>query len=331
MRKLKKLTTIMGISAMTAMMPFSSYASEKIEDVTMEIESRIFAGESGADVDVIVDTEGCYVDSVSVTNEPDEWEEDDKPRLKIVLAADDDYTFSSGLGKDEVALDEEEGTVTSVSRSSRKLTVYVTLEAVGYGDDYDDDDYDLDVYDLIWDQGDGGRAYWDGTDYAKKYYVRLYRDGEAVSAEFSTENNYYDFSAYFTQGGDYTFRAMAARNADNTGSWRTSEIREVSDAEAAEIRSRGAKAAADAGVTEGAWLKDDVGYWWCNPNKTYPAATWKLINGTWYYFNQAGYRLENQWQLTDGKWYYCGANGAMLANAMTPDNYYVGADGAWVQ
>ena len=92
----------------------------------------------------------------------------------------------------------------------------------------------------------------------------------------------------------------------------------------------GAKTAADAGVTEGAWLKDDIGYWWCNPNKTYPAATWKLINGTWYYFNQAGYRLENQWQLTDGKWYYCGANGAMLANAMTPDNYYVGADGAWV-
>ena len=74
MRKRKKIMTIMGISAMTAMIPFSSYASEKIEDVTMEIESRIFAGESGTDVDVVVDTEGCYVDAVSVTNERDEWE-----------------------------------------------------------------------------------------------------------------------------------------------------------------------------------------------------------------------------------------------------------------
>lgn len=285
MRNLKKIVTLMGISAMTAMMSFSAYASEKIEDVTMEIESNIFAGESGADVDVIVDTEGCYVDSVTVTNEPDEWEEDDKPKLKIVLMAEDDYTFASGLGKDEVALDEDEGTVTSVSRSSGKLTVYVTLSAVEYGDDYDYDDYDLDVYELTWDQGDGGKAYWDGTDYAKKYYVRLYRDGEAVSAEFTTENNYYDFSAYFTQGGDYTFRVMAVRNADNTGSWRASESREVSNEEAAEIRSHSSGTAAGTGVTEGAWLKDETGYWWCNPNKTYPAATWKLINGSWYYFN----------------------------------------------
>lgn len=41
--------------------------------------------------------------------------------------------------------------------------------------------------------------------------------------------------------------------------------------------------------------------------------------------------MENHWQETDGKWYYCGADGAMLTNTTTPDNYYVGADGAWVQ
>ena len=30
-------------------------------------------------------------------------------------------------------------------------------------------------------------------------------------------------------------------------------------------------------------------------------------------------------------WYYCNSSGAMLANTRTPDGYYVGANGAWIQ
>ena len=61
-------------------------------------------------MDVIVDHEGCYLDTVTVTNVPgDIWETGDEPRLKIVLRTDEGYIFASGLGEDEVALDEETG------------------------------------------------------------------------------------------------------------------------------------------------------------------------------------------------------------------------------
>lgn len=333
MKNLKKAAMVLGISAMAAMMSFPVFASEKIEDITLEIESYIYAGESGSDVDVILDNDGCYVDSVTVTNEPDEWEEDDKPKLRIILKTEDDYIFASGLGKDDVALDEDTGTITSVSRSSStKLTINVTLTELYYSDDYDDDDYDLDVYDLAWDQAGGGYGCWDGSDYAKRYEVRLFRDGEAVTSTLTTEKTSYNFSGYFTKGGDYTFKVRAVRNSNNTSSWRESEDWDVSDEEAAWLRGNAQTAAGAGGeVTEGAWLKDTIGYWWCNPDRTYPVAEWKYINGAWYYFNESGYCVMNQWVNTAGKWYYCGESGAMLISQMIDGKYYVNKDGEWVQ
>ena len=60
----------------------------------------------------------------------------------------------------------------------------------------------------------------------------------------------------------------------------------------------------------GAWKQDSRGWWYQNDNGSYPAGQWAEINGSWYYFDSTGY---------------------MLADTTTPDGYYVGADGAWVQ
>ena len=60
----------------------------------------------------------------------------------------------------------------------------------------------------------------------------------------------------------------------------------------------------------GSWQKNNTGWWYQNDNGSWPAACWQQINGAWYYFNEAGYMLEN---------------------TMTPDGFYVGPDGAWVQ
>lgn len=38
----------------------------------------------------------------------------------------------------------------------------------------------------------------------------------------------------------------------------------------------------------------------------------------------------SQWREIDGKYYYFGTDGYMLADTVTPDDYQVGADGAWV-
>ena len=38
-------------------------------------------------------------------------------------------------------------------------------------------------------------------EYAKKYQVRLYRDGDSVGSAYTTTNNYYNFCGSFTKEG----------------------------------------------------------------------------------------------------------------------------------
>ena len=62
----------------------------------------------------------------------------------------------------------------------------------------------------------------------------------------------------------------------------------------------------------------------------YPVNRWEQIDGKWYCFGEDRY-LRYGWINWNGKWYYTGSDGAMLVNCRTPDNYYVGGDGAWIQ
>ena len=61
------------------------------------------------------------------------------------------------------------------------------------------------------------------------------------------------------------------------------------------------------------------------------AGQWKLDGNGWWYQNDDGSWTSNGWQMIDGQYYYFNGSGYMLANTTTPDGYYVGPDGAWVQ
>ena len=366
--KKEKMIFVPAAFLMTAMLAFPAMAAEKIEEVTIDINAVLTASDN-LEVEAEVSDDGCYVDEVSVTNEPSgDWDDDTKPKVKITIGADSDYTFSTGLSKADVYLGNDENRVTSVTRSSSKLYVYVTLQEISELDaEYDEEDYELDAYDLTWDDSYGGVAYWEGTDYAKKYQVRLYRDGDMVGSTYTTTNNYYNFCGSFTKEGSYTFRVKAVRGSDES-SWRESEPKDVDRNGASAIYANrtaasnyygnGSSGSGDrtgtsaSNTADGAWLRDSIGWWWCNPDKTYPVANWKLINQVWYYFNQLGYMAENQWVLnnnqwyfcgsggamvknqwvqTNGAWYYCGESGAMLTSQMIGGQYYVDRNGVWVQ
>lgn len=58
---------------------------------------------------------------------------------------------------------------------------------------------------------------------------------------------------------------------------------------------------------------------------------WKVDSNGWWYQNADGSYPQNAWKEIGGKQYYFGGDGYMLSNAMTPDGYKVGADGAWIQ
>lgn len=58
------------------------------------------------------------------------------------------------------------------------------------------------------------------------------------------------------------------------------------------------------------WQKDQAGWWYLNPDTSYPVSCWKEIDSCWYYFDHHGY---------------------MLSETYTPDGCWVDHNGVWVQ
>mgnify|MGYP000976659886 CR=1 FL=1 len=326
MHKMKRLAALLT-TALLLSIPLTSMAATgtKISSVSLKIDSDIEAWEDGGDVSVTTSSSKFYVEETEVTNEPsDGWEDRDKPKIKVTLIAEDDYYFPSGFSKSNVNISGSDGTVTSVSRSSSKLTVSITLDAL----DDDGGGYDLDVSELEWDESDGTASWYECED-AKKYEVRLYRGSSAVTSAITTTDTSYNFSSYITKSGTYTFKVRGVYSSSKKGSWEESDSWYVSSDDAEDISSQSGSPAGTA-TGAGAWLKDNVGWWYCNADKTYTINNWQYINNYWYYFNGTGYMVTG-WINWNSKWYYCGESGAMYANATTPDGYYVGSDGAWIQ
>ncbi|WP_459481049.1 N-acetylmuramoyl-L-alanine amidase family protein [Clostridium saccharoperbutylacetonicum] len=81
------------------------------------------------------------------------------------------------------------------------------------------------------------------------------------------------------------------------------------------------------------WYQDTTGTWYySNANGIMLANAWAQDNsGLWYYLGSTGAMTSNKWIQYNGEYYYVCANGVMLTNAVTPDGFYVGEDGAWVK
>ncbi|SDZ79066.1 hypothetical protein SAMN05216349_10163 [Oribacterium sp. KHPX15] len=71
----------------------------------------------------------------------------------------------------------------------------------------------------------------------------------------------------------------------------------------------------------------DSGYQYYLKEDSYRATGWTLIDNSWYYFDQKGHLATDKW--IDDK--YVDYSGKMLTDTRTPDGYYVGADGKWVE
>ena len=72
-------------------------------------------------------------------------------------------------------------------------------------------------------------------------------------------------------------------------------------------------------------------YYYRNVDYSCAKNEWKQVWDNWYYFGEDGKSIQNTWAEIDGKWYYFDQWSIMLHDTTTPDGYYVGSDGAWVQ
>lgn len=73
------------------------------------------------------------------------------------------------------------------------------------------------------------------------------------------------------------------------------------------------------------WQQDSEGWWYRNPNGSYPTSAWKKIGGYWYYFNYKGYVITG-WQKFGSDWYYFYSSGEMAAST-TIDGYWIDKNG----
>jgi len=58
---------------------------------------------------------------------------------------------------------------------------------------------------------------------------------------------------------------------------------------------------------------------------------WLTLGSNWHYFGSSGAMIKGDWRQDGSLWFYLGENGAMVRNAWIDNQYYVGADGVWVQ
>ncbi len=115
----------------------------------------------------------------------------------------------------------------------------------------------------------------------------------------------------------------------------------------------------------GLWFMDAIGWWYRNPDGSYPINTWKYLpynqRSEWYHFDEQGYArtgwftdtdgrmyylnpisngfkgmMLTGWYQIDGFWYYFneasdGFKGALLTDTVTPDGYRVNGKGQRVE
>lgn len=338
--------------AATTMSARAAETRTPIKDVRLHIASTIEAGSSSGDVTVTADGGEFRVGDVDILNEDDDWTGGMRPRVEISLYASSGYYFYSS-GKNMFSFSGEDVTYVTSRRDSDKseLTVTIKLDKLDNGD--------LSVSGLEWDES-SGTAMWDENPSAKYYQVRLFRGDSSVTSTRTAYEDYYDFASDITRRGDYYFEVRAVGSGSEKGDWESSDTWFVSSYEADDLSydyhpsggpgvssssgnsgyynsyapggpgDNGYSAGDPAGSSQGGyWCLDQYGWWFRNADGSYTRNNWQIINDSYYFFNESGY-MRTGWIPWNNRWYYCGPDGALWANARTPDGYYVGGDGVWI-
>lgn len=221
-----------------------------------------------------------------------------------------------------------------------------------------------DIVDVYWN---GQKAYWDDSEDedTERYQVALYRGNNEVTRVRTTDTTY-NFASEMKANGQYRFRVRAYEDGSYSDWSSYSAVFTVQGQNNSSSNSIGTNSSPSGSTTttntnsmlninytpyrEG-WYLNGSEWHYRYSDGTEPKDTFALIDQQWYNFAQNGamrtgwfqrgsswFYLKQSgamalgWQQIDGKWYYFSlSDGAMLTNSATPDGWWVGADGVWVQ
>lgn len=349
------LSVLMATSM--CMSAFAEEEREKIGVVTLDISATYDANDE-VDEDafsVETSTEGCEVseyelDYDSATKQGgEEWSKYDTPVLVIYLTADGDYYFDK-TSKGAFKLEGTKAEFISASRGGDKdeMTVKVRLTSLNgkVGN----------VSNLYWD--DTSVAHWEKGYNTRNYEVKLYCDNSVV-ATYNTSNLSYDFANDMKKVGTYHFTVRGYSSSKTKSDAIESPFININDVQANELSQKavdntkthkttnsggpsgtssntnsssnltgpGNNTTTSTGKDE--WVAVGDKWWFRHSDGHYTSNNWELINGKWYYFDEAGWMVTG-WRLVNNVWYYMDASGAMTTGWQYIGNswYYLGASGA---
>lgn len=311
-----------GVLAMMSAFPGYAASRKKITSVSVSIKADIEPEtDFGQEIIEIESSSNRYsVDGYEILNEGFYWTEDMTPEIRITLTADDDYYFTA-LTKDKVTLKGgAEFKKSTRQQSSSVLLLDVTLSSL------QNSLKDMEGITL----SDNGIATWPAISTAGSYEVRVYREGKIVGTSLETNTNSANCRERMMKPNEtYMVKVRAVNNVK--GDWTESNSVYISGEKVAQFKADpNASNVNTASGTTGEWKQEaDERWWYRRADGTYPANKWEELGGKWYFFDENGY-MKTGWIDWEGKSYYCSENGDMLTNCMTPDNYLVGEDGAWI-
>ena len=181
-----------------------------------------------------------------------------------------------------------------------------------------------------WEVINGAWYYFDGAGWMVTGWVKLsgtwyYLTGSGAMATgwIQTGGTWYYMNA---SGAMITDTWIGNNYVDGSGAWIPGKVK------------------AQAG-----WIQSGSRWWYRHADGSYTRNNWEMINGSWYYFDGAGWMvtgwiklsetwyyltgsgaMATGWIQVGGTWYYMNVSGAMVTDTWIGDNYVDGS-GAWVQ
>ncbi len=308
--------------------PAQASTTKKIRSVSIKVKNKLEAGMELAKDDIVYGEPASGELGVWVTS--DKYAITDMKitsgttkslkvgqtvKVKVILEVlDDDYTFRSGINKNNVNVSSC-AEVSSVSRSSKKLTVTITVN--GVKGEYDAPE------DAWWKDTGIGIAKWtkpEGNTGSGHYEVILKRGGTVVTRLEDTTATSYDFYPCMTKSGNYTFRVRTIPHSENqqkygkTSDWTESEDYYLDEDEVYTGGQNGGTPYSDpGGISPGqaGWYRNYETWHYRYPDGTDMKNGWADIQGKRYLFDMDGKMLTGWVQLPAG-WYYLSGSGEMV-------------------
>lgn len=189
---------------------------EPVEEIRLVFHSEIETGGSSSEVEVTTEDDSYSVGGAEAVNAAGDWEGGVRPKVEVILYAEDGYYFPR-VREDMFVLTGEDVEYVSARRQedNTELVLTVRLEEL--------EAENLWVDGLGWDK-EQGLARWEENPSARGYEVRLYRGSTLVDSTVfrSSSDTTWSVSGKMREGGTYYFQVRAMGTGSSRGEWETS-------------------------------------------------------------------------------------------------------------